>query len=276
MKATVRLQKPAELIYFDPKAKPVPYKRNYDTTRKEAKNGTVEPIRTDEDLKRVADYFYKKKKYREWCMIFVGINCGLRISDLVRLRVDDFAVQRPDGTWQVRPIGTILRIKPKKTEKTNKYVEVLINQGMCKALQIYFDKVGCPGQQYYEYFTTKGWLFPSERGSIKTSNRSETNRKFRGDPIDGDSFGEVLRKCGRDLNLGYPIGTHTLRKTFGYRMFRQYKTNGEGESALVYLQEIFNHSSPSVTRKYIGLESEAKRSMINNYNCGISADDYKD
>lgn len=276
METTVRVKKPGEVIYLDKKYKPAPRKKNYDISRKEASNGKVEPIRDENDIKRIADYFYKKGKYRNWCMFMVGINCGLRISDLTRLRVDDFAVQRQDGIWQVKPIGTKIYIKPKKTEKKKKYVEVIITPSICKTLQIYFDKVGCPGQKYYEYFTTRGWLFPSDRGSIKTSLRSEDNQKFRGDPIDGDSFGETLRDCAHDLDLNYRIGTHSLRKTFAYRMFRQYQSNGEGEDALVYLQEIFNHSSPAVTRKYIGLEDEKKRRMVQNFDCGIDVDDYKD
>ena len=248
--------------------------KNRDMSRREATNGTVEPIRDDADLKRVSDYFYKNQKYREWCMFMVGINCGLRVSDLVRLRVDDFAVLRPNGTWQVRPIGHCFRLKPKKTDKENKYVEVQITREMCKALQIYFDKVGGPNGKYQKFFLTKGWLFPTTHGSISTSKRTETNPKEPGDPIDEDTFGHDIRKCGRELHLGYPIGTHTLRKTFGYRMFRQYQSNGEGESALIELQGIFNHSKPSITRKYIGLQDEHRRNMIRDYDCGIDVDDY--
>lgn len=254
-----------------PKLKPY---KNHDLTRKEARNGTVEPIRKDEDVKRVADYFYKKGMYREWCMFMVGINCGLRVSDLIRLRVDDFAVERHDGTWQVRPIGSFFKLMPKKTEHERKYVEVQITRDMCKALQIYFDKVGGPNGKYQKYFETRGWLFPSERGSIITSKRTIVSQKFPGDPIDEDTFGKTMRKCGRDLNLGYPIGTHSLRKTFGYRMFRQYQSNGEGESALIQLQQIFNHSKPSITMKYIGVGSEVRRRMVANYDCGVDLDDY--
>lgn len=248
--------------------------KNHDLTRKEANNGTVEPIRKDEDVKRVADYFYKKEMYREWCMFMVGINCGLRVSDLIRLRVDDFAVERHDGTWQVRPIGSFFKLMPKKTEHERKYVEVQITRDMCKALQIYFDKVGGPNGKYQKYFKTRGWLFPSERGSIITSKRTTVNQKFPGDPIDEDTFGKTMRKCGSDLNLGYPIGTHSLRKTYGYRMFRQYQSNGEGESALIQLQQIFNHSKPSITMKYIGVGSEIRRRMVANYDCGVNLDDY--
>lgn len=36
------------------------------------------------------------------------------------------------------------------------------------------------------------------------------------------------------------MGTHTLRKTFGYWHYKQYKD-------VAILQDIFNHSAPSIT-----------------------------
>ncbi|WP_431808998.1 tyrosine-type recombinase/integrase [Lysinibacillus sphaericus] len=45
------------------------------------------------------------------------------------------------------------------------------------------------------------------------------------------------------------IGTHTMRKTFGYH---HYKSNKD----VATLQHIFNHSVPSITLKYIGITSD--------------------
>lgn len=47
--------------------------------------------------------------------------------------------------------------------------------------------------------------------------------------------------------------SHSLRKSFGRRVW---EANGETEKALLYLSEIFNHSSVSVTRKYLGIRAE--------------------
>ncbi len=46
------------------------------------------------------------------------------------------------------------------------------------------------------------------------------------------------------------IGCHSLRKTFGYHFYQQTKD-------VVTLMKIFNHSHPSVTLRYIGIEQEA-------------------
>lgn len=45
------------------------------------------------------------------------------------------------------------------------------------------------------------------------------------------------------------VGTHSLRKTFGYFHYQRYKD-------VALLQRIFNHSSPSVTLRYIGIDQD--------------------
>ena len=44
-------------------------------------------------------------------------------------------------------------------------------------------------------------------------------------------------------------GTHTLRKTFGYHHYHKFKD-------VALLQKIFNHYSPSITLRYIGIDQE--------------------
>lgn len=59
----------------------------------------------------------------------------------------------------------------------------------------------------------------------------------------------TFEKEAKDLN----ISSHSLRKTFGRRV---YSMNGESENALIYLSEIFQHSSMSITRRYLGIRQE--------------------
>lgn len=54
----------------------------------------------------------------------------------------------------------------------------------------------------------------------------------------------VAKKIGLE-----EIGTHTLRKTFGYWFYKKTKD-------IVMLQKLFNHSSPSITLAYIGIEQD--------------------
>ena len=49
------------------------------------------------------------------------------------------------------------------------------------------------------------------------------------------------------------ISSHSLRKTFGRQVWAN---NNETDKALLYLSELFNHSSTSITRRYLGIRQE--------------------
>ena len=51
------------------------------------------------------------------------------------------------------------------------------------------------------------------------------------------------------LGIKAKVSTHTMRRTFGYHHYQQYKD-------VVILQKIFNHSSQRITLMYIGGEQD--------------------
>lgn len=59
----------------------------------------------------------------------------------------------------------------------------------------------------------------------------------------------ILNEACKKAGIDYKIGTHTLRKTFGYHHYKKYKD-------IALLQKIFNHSSPLVTLIYIGINQD--------------------
>ncbi|WP_260449028.1 tyrosine-type recombinase/integrase [Listeria booriae] len=56
----------------------------------------------------------------------------------------------------------------------------------------------------------------------------------------------ILKELQEQFGLGN-IGTHTLRKTFGYHFYTQFKV-------VVALQKIFNHKNQRETLVYIGVQ----------------------
>ena len=66
----------------------------------------IEPIRKLEDIEAITEYLSDKP--RELCLFILGINWGLRASDLIRLKVD-----------QIKPVelGESFIIYEKKTSK---------------------------------------------------------------------------------------------------------------------------------------------------------------
>lgn len=59
----------------------------------------------------------------------------------------------------------------------------------------------------------------------------------------------IIRKSCKLAGLPEKVGTHTMRKTFGYHHYQKFKD-------VAILQKIFNHSTPQVTLRYIGIEQD--------------------
>ncbi len=57
------------------------------------------------------------------------------------------------------------------------------------------------------------------------------------------------------------VSSHSLRKTFGKRVW---DNNQQTDSALIYLSEIFNHSSTAITRRYLGIRQEQLKDIYLN------------
>ena len=82
-----------------------------------------------------------------------------------------------------------------------------------------------------------GKVFLSQKNQV--FSRQQINRKLKA------IFSTQAKK--------YNISTHSLRKSFGRRV---YENNNESEKALVYLNDLFNHSSIAITRRYLGIRQE--------------------
>jgi len=111
-------------------------------------------------------------------------------------------------------------IVEKKTKKTKK---VPINKILQKDLKLYIKnkKINEP-------------LFSSVN-----SNRLDRISAYR-----------IIKKACKELKINAKVGTHTLRKTFGYHFYKKYND-------ILLLQKIFNHSNPAITLRYIGIEDES-------------------
>ena len=177
----------------------------------------VQPIRDIKDIENVKRVL-KKSGQRDYMLFLTGINTGLRISDILKLKVSD-----------VRGKSHI-SIKEKKTGKNKR---LLLNAPFKVELD-----------EYIADMQDDEPLFKSQKGDNK--------------PIGVVRAWGILKdaaeKCGLD-----EIGTHTLRKTFGYHFYQQYKD-------VALLQDIFNHSSPSVTLRYIGINADIVDTAISKFN----------
>jgi integrase len=174
----------------------------------------VQPIRSLEKLKDMKWSLKKWGSERDYILFLLGINTGLRVSDLLALKVKDVKGK------------TKLIIKE---GKTNKPRTIQLNN-VFDELATYIDTVDSE------------WLFPSRKGD-KPISKIQAYRQLNkaADMVDIDS-----------------VGTHTMRKTFGYWHYKQFKDVAE-------LQMILNHSHPSITLKYIGITNEQIENNLNNF-----------
>lgn len=179
----------------------------------------VQPIRDRNLILKMQDLLQENSE-RDYMIFTVGINTGLRISDILPLKVSDVKGK------------THIHITEQKTGKNKRF---LINSRLRKELNPYIK-----GMEDNEY------LFQSRKGDNKPLSRIQAYRILN----------EVASKLGIE-----EIGTHTLRKTFGYWHYKQYKD-------VAILQDIFNHSSPSITLKYIGITDDIKDKTIEGFYLG--------
>jgi integrase len=180
---------------------------------------TVEPIREIKDIKRIKRNL--KDKPRDLLLFTLGINNGLRIGDLLKLKVKDVKSLQPGDTF------TIIE------EKTKKSNVVMVNKEVRRTLAVYLDEIKPNDDDF---------LFKSRIGKNQSLNKSYVNA--------------LIKKWTKDLKGNF--GTHSLRKTFGYIQRKVFGTSFE------VICKRFNHSNPSVTMRYLGIEDKEVNGILLN------------
>lgn len=178
----------------------------------------VQPLRTKKEIAELRDALNvagkkRQQSARNLLLFNIGINTGLRISDIVTLRVDD--------------------VRGKSS--------VLVREGKTKKMRtVHLSALMADIADYIETLPQGTvWLFPSRNGSGagKTAGHISTTQAYR------------ILTGAADLIGRKDIGTHTLRKTFGYFYYK--KTHD-----VATLMEIFNHDSQATTKRYIGIRED--------------------
>ena len=82
------------------------------------------------------------------------------------------------------------------------------------------------------------------KGALLAVDR--TYSATRADVIYGNT---IINDVAKSIGIKDKIGTHTLRKTFGYHAYN----NGYD---ITLIQKLFNHSTPAITLRYIGITQE--------------------
>ncbi len=209
----------------------------------------AEPIKDMNDIIRISRYLINHKKFRDNMLFIVGINFGLRVSDLRTLRFSHLV--NDDCTFRDR--FAILEKKTKNTRKHKRNRYITINTAVIEAITLYLENT--PGVRLSDY------MFRSE--SNHGSNMNE--------PLSTKSVDRILKGIAKDLGLGNRMSTHSLRKTFAYH---QMVMSGNDPRKLLLLQKMFGHSTAAQTLDYIGITSEEIDEAYRNLNLGSVTHNY--
>ncbi|TPR37597.1 site-specific integrase [Apilactobacillus micheneri] len=191
---------------------------------------TVYPIKDSNVLSEVQDTLLHNFRWgrRNLTIFQVGKATLLRVSDVLALQYSDVFDEQGH-------IKSHAYIHDQKTGKPN---------------NLYLQPVEKDLMQYQQWLVDNHihskWLFPS----------SENDKH-----IDGRQFYRIMQKVGDLLNINY-LGTHTMRKTGAYRVYVQSNYN------IGLVMNLLNHSSQSMTLRYLGLDRESTEKILNNIDFG--------
>lgn len=167
-------------------------------------------------------------------MFALGINTALRISDILPLKVGDISEVR-NGKRVIRT--HVVKMREKKTRKEKM---VYINDELKKVLEQYISTMESPEDWKY--------LFPSRQKTSRTQKERTERHLTRYRAI------QIIKDVTGQFGIEN-IGTHTMRKTFGYHSYNERKD-------IASLQTLFNHSDPSYTLRYIGIDQNRMDNLV--------------
>lgn len=170
---------------------------------------TSDYMNFDSTLNKALKIMKTGKNCKIGFLVVFGINSGLRISEILKLRHEDL---KNDSISLME-------------SKTNKKRVIKLNDNIKKAYSLLLERKP----------DLDGFVFTSNQNTV--FSKQYVNRKLK------EMFG----------SKSLAISTHSLRKTFGRKVW---ENNNETDKALLYLSELFNHSSTAITKRYLGIRQE--------------------
>ena len=159
----------------------------------------------------------RDKNYKFCLLVACGVYTGLRISDLLKLRYSDILLSE---TFIV------------KEQKTGKRREIKVNHHLQELVQRIFD---------VQMAKDKGTLMFLNKFGTKPIDRCYVNAQLK----------VIIRKYR--IRTGGNISSHTFRKSLGRRVM---EVNNYSNEALILLSELFGHSNPAITMRYLGIRQQ--------------------
>jgi integrase len=170
-----------------------------------------------DDFKSLISKLERDKEFKFCLLVSIGVFTGLRISDLLKLNFSQFENSE------------ILDIQEQKTKKTRKIkinpdLKVIVDRLRLKMGVVDLDTL----------------IFVNKYGT-KPIDKSYVNVKLK----------ELLKHY--NVQVDGNASSHLFRKTLGNRVLR---LNNYSNEAVILLMDLFSHSSPAVTKRYLGIREK--------------------
>ena len=210
---------------------------------------TSEPIKNLDEIMRISDWLIANKRWRDNMLFIVGINFGLRASDLRLLRFSNLI----NDNLTFKDSFPILEKKTKETRKRKKNRYITSNSAVIEAVTLYLEHT--PNVSLSDY------MFRSLSNRGKNLNQPARVRNIN----------HILYGIADELGLSEKISSHTLRKTFCYH---QMVMSNNDPRKLLLLSKMLGHSSVGITLDYIGITGEEIEDAYRNLNLGSIKHNY--
>lgn len=265
--------------------------RDY-ATKKRGKT-EVQPFWNMSDIKNVVEWFEKNNEWDGYLITLFELLLGRRIGDTVMMKWSDLYYENGNRKNEIDTI---------EEQKTGKITNLPVSNMVWEAVDNYLSHIKVnPMEHYDEYifsYTPKTlWLLrhpntpfyinietwcvylnkdfsDKRKQKILDDFHKQKEYKSLGDYLyyvieyndvvkwQTDDYRKKLKKAVEDCNIQYSVSTHSLRKSWGYWI---YKTHPFDPDCILSLQKMLNHVDVQTTMCYIGLTEEKNRQLINDH-----------
>ena len=267
-------------------------KKNY-ATKKKGKTET-QPLWNMSDIKAVIEWFENNNEWDGYFATMLELLLGRRIGDTISMRWSD--LYHENG----RKKDAINTVVEQKTEKitelpvssmVHEVIDIYLSHVKVDPMEHFDDFI-------FEYQSKTEWINRKNDPVYECNNIEEWCERFEKDLSDNrkeailkkfkkqrefkvlgkflyyevewtdvvkwqtDDYRKKLKKAVESIGITSPVSTHTLRKTFGYWIYKMHMFD---PNCLLSLQKLFNHADLQTTMIYIGLIEEKKRQYIEDH-----------
>lgn len=215
----------------------------------------TKPIKNPRDLKKLKDWL-RENDTVVYIYSQVALGTGYRVGDLVKITVGETKEALKKGFFEVieQKKSNKKRTDVKK-KKGREYCEEKFKVTLVPRKAIIKDNLKVLLEEYIRDKNDWEYLFPSPTKKRRHIDPKQTCR--------------IINKATEECDIDICVCNHGLRKTYGYIIYKNaIKQGKEAAYGLLLVQKMFCHSSPEITRCYIGLDEEEEEASI------LAVDDY--